>query len=159
MVACMRWSFGSAQLVSCCCVCFLDTAIIKPHLLALRRQLFIHIIQQSVWCSQPELMLYLVARTILAKALYTCNMEYLIQYATDVEKLLFLARPEFLRETACVPHYFQYKEVTFLFFSQNLRLKSLIIRFLTFAAYYTWYCTRYLVRTYHTYHVTPRKVI
>ena len=69
MVACMRWSFGSAQLVSCCCVCFLDTAIIKPHLLALRRQLLIHIIQQSVWCSQPELMLYLVARTILAKAL------------------------------------------------------------------------------------------
>ena len=49
---------------------------------------------------------------------------------------MFLARLEFLHKTGCVPHYFQYKEVTFLFFPQNVRLKFLIIRFLTSVAYY-----------------------
>ena len=49
----------------------------------------------------------------------------------------FLARLEFLSKTGCVPHYFQYKEVTFLFFPQNLRLKFFIIRFLTSVAYCT----------------------
>ena len=40
---------------------------------------------------------------------------YSLQYATDVKNLLFLARLEFLCKTGCVPHYFQYKDVTFLF--------------------------------------------
>ena len=48
---------------------------------------------------------------------------------------LFLARLEFLCKTRCVPHYFQYKEVTFLFSPKNLRLKLLIIRLLTSVAY------------------------
>ena len=60
-----------------------------------------------------------------------------VQYAADVKNLLFLARLEFLHKTGCVPHYFQYKEVTFLFFPQNLRLKFFIIRFLTSVAYCT----------------------
>ena len=62
--------------------------------------------------------------------LYNCST-----YATDVKNLLFLARLEFLCKTGCVRHYFQYQEVTFLFFSQNLRLKLLMIRFLTSVAY------------------------
>ena len=44
--------------------------------------------------------------------------EYAIH--VDVKNLLFLARLEFLCKTGCVPHYFQYKEVIFLFFPQNL---------------------------------------
>ena len=47
----------------------------------------------------------------------------------------FLARLEFLSKTGCVPHYFQYKEVTFLF-PPKMSLKFLIIRFLTSVAYY-----------------------
>ena len=41
------------------------------------------------------------------------------QYATDVKNFLFLARLEFLlvRETGCVPHYFQYKRGHILIFS------------------------------------------
>ena len=58
-----------------------------------------------------------------------------IQYATDVRNLIFLTRLEFSCKTGCVPHQFQYKEVTCLFFPQNLRFKFFIIRFLTPAAY------------------------
>ena len=44
-----------------------------------------------------------------------------VQHAIDVKNLLFLARLEFSYvETGCFPHYFQYKEVIFLFFPQNL---------------------------------------
>ena len=50
------------------------------------------------------------------------------QYATDVKNLLYLARLEFLCKIGCVPHYFQYKDLAFLFFSINLSLKFLIIR-------------------------------
>ena len=46
--------------------------------------------------------------------------------ATDVKNILFLARLEFLWKTGCVLQYFQYKEVTLLFFSQNLGLKFII---------------------------------
>ena len=49
---------------------------------------------------------------------------------TDVKNLLFLARLEFLCKTGCVPHYFQYKDVTFLCFPQNVSLKLLIIRYI-----------------------------
>ena len=57
------------------------------------------------------------------------------EYATDVHNLLFLARLEFSCKTGCVPHYFQYKEVTFLFLPQNIRLKFFIVRFFTSVAY------------------------
>ena len=44
-----------------------------------------------------------------------------VQYAIYVKNLLFLARRlEFLSKTGCVPHHFQYKEVTFLFPPKNL---------------------------------------
>ena len=64
------------------------------------------------------------------------------QYATDVKNLLYLARLEFLCKTGCVPHYFQYKEVAFLFFPQNLSLK-ILIRFLTSVGYCSTTCTIY----------------
>ena len=41
-------------------------------------------------------------------------------YATPVKNLIFLARLKFSWKTGCIPPYFQYKEVTFLFSSQNL---------------------------------------
>ena len=43
-----------------------------------------------------------------------------LQNAADDKNLLFPARLEFLGKTGRVPQYFQYKEVTCLFFSQNL---------------------------------------
>ena len=57
-----------------------------------------------------------------------------VQYATDVENLLFLARPEFVWKTACVPHYFQCKEVTFLSF---LKAQSQVLHYqpLPYVAY------------------------
>ena len=60
-----------------------------------------------------------------------------LQSATDVKNLLFLARLELLRTTGCVPHFFQYKEVTFVFSSKKLGLKFLIIRLLASVAYYS----------------------
>lgn len=59
--------------------------------------------------------------------------KYVIQYATDVQNLLLLARLKFWFktgcETGCVSHYFQYKEVSLLFsFSQNICLKLLITK-------------------------------
>ena len=65
------------------------------------------------------------------------------EYATDVKNLLFLARLEFFCKTGCVPHYFQYKEVTFLLSPQNLSLKFLIIIFLTSVACCSTTCTIY----------------
>ena len=59
-----------------------------------------------------------------------------VQYATDVKNLLFLARLEFSRKTGCVQYYFQYKEVTFLSFCQNLGLQF-FIRFSTSVTYFT----------------------
>ena len=59
-----------------------------------------------------------------------------IKYATYIENLLFLVRLKFLRKTGCLPHYFQYKEITSLFFSlPKISLKFVIIRFLTSVAY------------------------
>ena len=52
-----------------------------------------------------------------------------------MKNLLFLARLEFVCKTGCVPHYFQYIGITFLFSPQNLRLKFIIIIFLTSVSY------------------------
>lgn len=50
-----------------------------------------------------------------------------IQNATDVKKLLFLARLELLcKDSVCVPPYFQYKDIAFL----SLPQKTLSLDFL-----------------------------
>ena len=50
------------------------------------------------------------------------------QYSTNDDDLLHLASLELLCTTGCVPHHFQYKEVAFLLFPQNLSIKFLIIQ-------------------------------
>ena len=47
-------------------------------------------------------------------------------------------------KTQFVPHYLQYKEVTFCFLSQNLRLNFFIIRFFTSVSYC---CSAYIAKT------------
>ena len=42
-----------------------------------------------------------------------------VQYATGVKKLFFLARLKFLCKTGCVPHYFQYKGHIRIFFTKS----------------------------------------
>ena len=66
------------------------------------------------------------------KTLYIIHNSYMCkprvqQYSTNVD-LLHLASLELLCTTGCVPHHFQYKEVAFLLFPQNLSIKFLIIQ-------------------------------